>query len=251
MVPQVALSAVAFYLSKGISKDVAVGIVAVLYAGESKLNTGSQGAQSTETPGALNPSGAYGIASWNGDRQEKLKAYAQAKSLPVASLDTQLGFVLTESANSYPKVWAAIRQAGITYASFIPIFVEAYEVPANSPAEIARAIAFAEELYPAVTTAPAPAVPAPQPVQAPSPLPATPTGATLDPATVAIILAIAQAFAPSLEAAFAGLAAGVLKAALTHAPAPNTPATPPAFPGTLEDFVAEILKQLQAPKAAS
>jgi hypothetical protein len=182
LVPQVAVDAVTFLMGKGITKDVAVGIVSVLYAGESALNPGSQGAQSTEMPGALNPSGAYGIASWNGPRQAALQAFATKEGLPVGAVNTQLAFVLTESANSYPTVWAAIQKAGMTYANFIPIFVESYESPANPTAEISRSLAFAATLYPAV---PAVAAPAPIPPTAPQPAPAPQTPVASKPASTA------------------------------------------------------------------
>ena len=126
----------------------------------------------------LNSKGAYGLAQWNGPRQTTLQAFATAKGLPVSAIDTQLAFVLTESANSYPPVWAAIQQAGINYTNFIPIFVEHYENPANPTAEIAGAQAFAVALYPAVPAAVA-LSPAPAPAPTPAPTPSTPSAPTV------------------------------------------------------------------------
>ena len=167
-------TAIAHYLGKGLSKDVAVGLTAVLYV-ESALNPGSQGKQSTETPGALNPSGAYGIASWNGPRQAALQAFATKYGRAVGDLITQLDFVLTESANSYPTVWKAITSASTTYTQMIQIMVDDYEVPADKSAEIDKAITLAQTLYseqvaPQTSTmtptpAPAPAQPTPAPAQ--------------------------------------------------------------------------------------
>ena len=217
---QIVHDALAHYLSKpGISKDVAVGIVSVVYAGESKLKTGSQGAQSTETPGALNPGGAYGIASWNGPRQAALKAFADKHGRDVSALETQLDFVLTESANSYPKVWEAIKRPGITYAEFIPIFVADYENPADHAKEIAEAMAVAPEFmaYQITPTIASPAAaPAPIPAVAPAAPGATPASepaiaaieaeiATIDPAKLA-------AFASIIEAFFTGAFRAVIKA---------------------------------------
>ncbi|MGH7239326.1 MAG: phage tail tip lysozyme [Candidatus Saccharimonadales bacterium] len=138
------ISAVNFLLRHGPSLDASVSVVSVLYY-ESKLNPGSQGSQSTETPGALNAGGAYGIASWNGARQQYLKDFAAKKNLPVDALNTQLLFVLTEAANSYPKTWAAINGSG-TYAEIIPVIVAEYENPKDHAKEIAGAMSFAEEL---------------------------------------------------------------------------------------------------------
>lgn len=166
-VSAVAVTARDHYIGKGIAPIPASGITAVLYC-ESELNPGSQGAQSTETPGALNPSGAYGVASWNGPRQAALAAFAQQKGLNVADLTTQLDFVLTECANSYPPVWAAI-QAPTTIQDFVTIFVEQYENPKDAPGEINRALPIATELLaiapvtaaqPQATAAPAVVTPA-------------------------------------------------------------------------------------------
>lgn len=150
-VPSVAQSAITHYLGKGLSKDIAVGICACLYY-ESKLNPGSQGVQGTETPGALNPSGAFGIASWNGPRQQALADFAKQKNEDPADINTQLDFVLTESANSYPTVWAAIQTGSETYQNFIPIFVADYENPADHQKEINAAMAYADAWYPLVAT---------------------------------------------------------------------------------------------------
>lgn len=179
MTSQVAHDAVAHYLSKGISKAAACGLVAVLVS-ESNLNPGSQGVQSTETPGALNPSGAYGIASWNGARQQALKDFGTRKGLDPSVLTTQLDFVLTEAANSYPKVWAAIGNPTTTYSDMVTLMVDEYENPADHQGEINRALPvaaalFAEPIDPATapvpTPAPPPAPPAPVPTPPPAPAP--------------------------------------------------------------------------------
>lgn len=260
LVPQVAVDAVTFLTGRGISKDAAVGIVSVLYAGESGLNPGSQGKQSTETPGALNPSGAYGIASWNGPRQTALATFAKVKNLPVDQVNTQLLFVLTECANSYPKVWDAIK-GPTTYQNFIPIFVEDYEVPANPSAEIVRAQAFAATLYPAIPSpAPAPA-PAPPPTPTPAPAPKAPVvspaptpsqtpSATMDPIVAAMITQI-------VEAVISGLLKTALASAVPASSSTNT-ATPIVNSGTsplvpvanLEQIIAAIVPTIlaQVPK---
>ncbi len=143
--PAVAVSAYQHYRAKGVPANPAACIVAVLYAGESALNPGSQGKQSSETGGVLNPLGAYGIASWDGPRQEALQYFASAKGENVADLNTQLDFVLTECANSYSAVWAGI-QANMPVAQFGPLFVEKYESPANPAAEWTRSEALATAL---------------------------------------------------------------------------------------------------------
>ena len=187
---QVAHDAIAHYLGKGLSKDVAVGLCAVLYA-ESLLKPGSQGAQSTETPGALNPSGAFGIASWNGPRQKDLATFATRYSRDPADINTQLDFVLTEAANGYPKLWAAIISPASHYLDVIEVMVDTYEIPADKPAEVARATTYAKDFVgydfataPVIAPAPAPVAPAP----APAPAPVLSTSVVLDKATLAFVM---------------------------------------------------------------
>lgn len=257
-VPQVAIDSVNHYLSKGISKDVAVGIVSVLYAGESRLNPGSQGSQSTETGGVLNSSGAYGIASWNGPRQKNLQDFAAKKNLPVGDINTQLDFVLTECANSYPAVWAAIQKPGITYADFIQVFVEKYEVPAQPAAEIARAKAFADALYPAITGVPAPTpvpVPSAPPAAPPTPVPVPPSsvsvpptiGFTMDPVLAALLTTVVEA-----------VISGLIKTSITQITPPSSPYTPatplppttPDLTNLLPSLISLLVPQIQTMVAA-
>jgi len=198
---QTASDAIAHYLSKGLSKDVATGIVAVLMV-ESALNPVAENNSGTEIGGAINAAGSYGLAQWNGPRQQGLLNFAKAKNEPVSAINTQLDYVLTESANSYPAVWAAMRQAGITYANFIPIFVEKYENPANPTAEIASAMTHAAEFYAYNVVASTPA-PVPTPTSTPTPTP-TPTsgGFTLDPVILAALEPLFDALMSSLVKAF-------------------------------------------------
>jgi hypothetical protein len=142
------VEAAKFLMSKGLSRDAAIAVCAVLWF-ESKLNPGSQGVQATETPGALNPGGAYGIASWNGERQQHLADFAKTKNLPVDQLETQLWFVLNESANRYLKTWNALMSGG-TYEQIIPVFVADYENPKEHGREIDGSFIFAHELAPLV-----------------------------------------------------------------------------------------------------
>jgi hypothetical protein len=229
-------------------------MVAVAYAGESALKPGSQGAQSTETPGALNPGGAYGIWSLNGPLQASLDTFAKRMALPVDAVDTQLYWLLNECASDarYAKVWQAI-QAGTPYEQFIPIFVEVFEVPKEPGPEIARSVAFAKELDAEAPTVsvPAPAMPAaPAPIaQSAAPQSEAMTMEAALAVLIPILAPLAQAAAPLLEAAIMGGIGGALK----HAPTlPVFPVLPPVAaggqPATLADFVAELLKQLQDSK---
>ena len=178
-----AAAAANHYISKGIAKVPAVGMVAVLDAGESQLNPVSENNSGTEHGGVLNPNGSYGIAQWNGSRQQDLLNFATKKGLNPADLNTQLDFVLTESWNSYPAVKDAILQPGIDLSDFITVFVEKYEVPANPSPEIARSLAEAQALLPLVGL----------PTPPPSPTP-------IDPASLASVLAALQSVISLLQA---------------------------------------------------
>lgn len=157
-IPQVALDAANHYLSKGVSRAVAIGAPAVFMV-ESGLDPKSENNTGTETGGAINPKGSIGIAQWNGPRQADLKSFADKKKLDPLALNTQLDFFLTECANSYPIVWAAIRNPSITSQQFITTMVDDYEIPADKPAEIAKALAFAAQIDAALPTTPVPVLP--------------------------------------------------------------------------------------------
>lgn len=237
-VPQVALDAVQFYRGRSLTKDAAVAIVSVLWY-ESKLNPGSQGTQSSETPGTLNPGGAYGVASWNGPRQAKLAEFASKKGLNVGERNTQLAFVLTESANSYPKTWAAIKGVGLSYSQIIPTIVTEYENPKDSAAEISGAMEFASKLYAAV--------PAWEPIQ---PQIGVPTLPPIDPILIATLV---QLFAPIAESLISGLVKGItqhIAAQSGHQVPGQLPLPLPQLPGfdsaALAKLIAKELASLQA-----
>lgn len=142
-------NAITFLMSRGLTKDQAVGICAVLYV-ESQLNPQAENNSGTDAGGVLNSKGAYGIAQWNGPRQAALANFASRENLSPSDINTQLQFILTESANSYPEVWAAIQNPKTTYQEMITVMVDHYEVPADKPAEIAKATANAQSWYPLV-----------------------------------------------------------------------------------------------------
>lgn len=208
-----AKDAVAYLRSPlGLTKHAAVAVVSCLWY-ESKLNPGSQGHQPTETPGILNPVGAYGIASWNGPRQSALSSFADRKLLHVERLETQLHFVVTECANWYPDVFKAINSKTLTYNEIIPVFVAEYENPKNHEAEIAGSKAFAAQLYDSVPDA----VPPPPPIPT---APPQPIGEITVPPE--IIFAIVTYGVPIVEAIFRALLA-------THGVTPPAPGSPPGF----------------------
>lgn len=233
MVPSAATSAVSYLRGRGVSKEAAVAIVSVLYY-ESKLNPGTQGHQSTETPGVLNPFGAYGIASWNGPRQNHLQAFAAKHNLPVGDINTQLYFVLNEMANSYPQSWGLIN-SNKGYVDIIPTIVAEYENPADHQKEINGALTFAASLYDAVPEiAPPIAEHPPNPIQ---------TGVTaVPPIPPEIISLLVQILVPVADQLFKTVLAshGIKLPGL-----PTAPAAPVTLdPQTLAtEIIAAIQKQ--------
>jgi len=173
---QAAITAFNHYLEKGIGRNAAAGIVGVLDF-ESALSPTAMNNSGTDKGGALNPKGAYGLAQWNGDRQTALALFAKTKGFDPALYTTQLDFVLTECANSFPAVWAAIQANG-DVADFVTKFVREYENPASPAPEIAGALATARALL---------ALPAPTPANAPpTPVPASPPPTLPDPEIAAL-----------------------------------------------------------------
>jgi Phage tail lysozyme len=127
--------------------STAVGIVSVLWY-ESKLNPNAQPADGVDRGGVLNPSGAYGIASWNGPRQATLQAFATTENLDVNSVNTQ---------------------SGATYTDLIPTMVQTYEDPAaiDMTPEINGSLANAALFAIAVINQPQP-LPTPAPTSDPN-----------------------------------------------------------------------------------
>jgi hypothetical protein len=168
-------NAFAHYLAKGIGRNVAAGIAGVLNY-ESGLNPLAENNSGTDTGGVLNPKGAIGVAQWNGLRQGNgttgLADYAKDKGENWQDIATQLDFVLTECANVYPKVWAAI-QANIDITDFVSLFVSEYESPKDPAPEIAAGLATAQALL-ALPVAPISTVPSASPVPAPPAIPTQP-----------------------------------------------------------------------------
>jgi hypothetical protein len=218
MVAQAALDAVAHYQSKGIAIGPAVGIVAVCLV-ESGLNPAAENNTGTETPGVLNPKGSYGIAQWNGPRQAALQAFATAKGESPSALNTQLDFILTECANSYPVVWSAI-QAGVDYSSFVTTFVQNYERPANPTAEIAAAMTYAQQIIAAL-----PAVTTPT------------TGVTMEQQIITLL-------APLIEAVISGLFKAIIAQLSTSATTATNPTTA-SLESLASGVASTLLPQLQ------
>lgn len=224
-------------------KNGAVAIVSVLWC-ESGLNPGSQGAQSTETPGVLNPHGAYGVASWNGQRQQELKAFCDKHGLPYESVESQLRFFLNECAIAYPRTWAAIRSTE-SVNSIIAVIVDDYERPKNAPAEIAKAESYAAELAPLVTAT------APPVVTTPIPSPAPTTSPVMDPVLEAFLTKIIGIVIQSvMSAVLQHLTSVIQTGAVQSVPAaPAVPSQPGAinWSQVLQELGQTIEKAVQPP----
>jgi hypothetical protein len=193
MSSEVEVLAAKYYLGKGIPPAGAVALTSVLYK-ESALRPGSQGDQPSETPGVLNARAAFGIASWNGPRQARLKDFCDRHSLPYNNLQAQLDFVLNEIGNYYPRSWSAIRSTELASDAIISVLVSEYENPADPGKEINGARALAGPLFAALQTYTPPAKP-----------PASAGGTSMN-------AELAMLIAPIIES----LAAGLIKGLLSH-----------------------------------
>lgn len=245
-VPIVAITSAERYVQKGLTKDAACAIISVLYAGESGLNPGPQPATSgTDRGGILYAHGAMGIASWNGPRQQILANFAARKGESAWALNTQLDFVLTECANNYPEVWNLIRSDSTrtTYPQIIPAFVEKYENPKSPQQEIERALTFARELYPLISTPSIPSQPTPQPIPTlPQPTRTTMPQEMLIQLGVQLAVAVFEGLMNSIAKQSQGLGnTGPLP------PFQPTPAPPPFDPQDFAKVLAQELAQVLHP----
>jgi hypothetical protein len=213
----VGVKAVQYYLGlpDPLPKVGAVALVSVFHR-ESNLRPGGQGTQASEHPGALNPSGAYGIASWNGPRQQALKDFCDKHQLAYDSLTSQLSFALHEIANGYPKTWAAVRDTGLSYGQIIPTIVREYENPKEPDPEIADATAYARELWPLIIDRPVVVtIPATRVIPVAEP-PVVPIPASVPSAPIPIAQDPELHLLESLVACLQGLAPDARKRVLTY-----------------------------------
>lgn len=89
-----------YFLSKGLSKHAAAGIMGNLYM-ESRLN-----------PSAIGDGGTSGgIAQWHANRFRQLKLFAKKRNKDWKDLDTQLDFLWYELNSTYRNVYEKIRNA--------------------------------------------------------------------------------------------------------------------------------------------
>jgi len=263
------VTAVKYYLnlSDPLPKAGAVALVSVFHR-ESRLSPKSQGIQASEHPGVLNPSGAYGIASWNGPRQQALKEFCDTRQLPYDSLTSQLLFALSEIANRYPRTWSAIRDTGLDYGQIIPTIVREYENPKAPDPEIADATAYARALWPLVVNLSS--VP-PAPISIVTTAPVTqPTVVTMDPAIISLLIQVLPALINGILTGIANIHAAQTGGATTtlHGGIPATVApsvdlgglapmlinelktiAPDLFnPSTMATLIAKELAQVIPPK---
>jgi hypothetical protein len=119
----------------GLSKNAAAALAGVAVAESGgKLGTGAQGNQKTDKSGVLsNGQGAFGIFSWNGDRQTALSNFARDNQLDVNKLETQAKFTLHEinTNPAYSKTKAALADGSLSVKDMIGTIVSNYTRPAS------------------------------------------------------------------------------------------------------------------------
>ena len=118
-----------------LTDQIAAGILGILNY-ESKLNPLAENNTGTDAGGPINPKGAFGLAQWNGARQNNLQLFAEEYysvlgASPWTNLIVQLAFVLTEAAGfsdgfapgGYPRFWSAITNPATTYQDLVTVMV--------------------------------------------------------------------------------------------------------------------------------
>lgn len=120
------------FMELGHTPQSAAAMVANL-SGESgrTLRADAMNNSGSETPGAVNARGSYGIAQWNGDRQFGLLQYARQTNGDPRSIDTQIGFVDHELKTQYPGLYAASRDPNTPAPALLQRYVADYERPAD------------------------------------------------------------------------------------------------------------------------
>lgn len=115
-----------FFVSKGWSKEQAAGIVGNLLheSGGSSLNTSAVAAGD-----GADGSDSIGIAQWNAERAQALKAYAKSKGKDWTDLQTQLEFVQKELETTHSE--AAQKIKGATDVRSAAEAMLAFEKPKN------------------------------------------------------------------------------------------------------------------------
>ena len=264
--PSTAVSAVAYLRTLGSpppSRSFAIALVSV-FCYESSLNPTAENNSGTDAGGVINPKGAYGIAQWNGIRQQRLWGYVLAHGGSVSSLDTQLAFALNEIANFFPAVWTLVN-SDESYTTIIPVIVAQYENPANHAAETNGALAYAALLNAEVPiAAPAPATPATTPATSPAPqsgttttTPPVPSGPAVSPPATGFEMppALTAALGQLVVAAAQWLLTTIIQAhtttttpAATTTPAPAKTTTPTAATTAAPDL-SSVLSSLITPLA--
>lgn len=130
----------------GLSKNAAAALAGVAVAESGgKLGTGAQGNQKTDKSGVLsNGKGAFGIFSWNGDRQTALSNFARENQLDVNKLETQAKFTLNEinTNPAYSKTKAALADGSLSVKDMIGTIVSNYTRPASYNVESSKSRAY-------------------------------------------------------------------------------------------------------------
>lgn len=158
-----AQSAYGMYRQAGLPDTGARAVIAGLM-GEAgtKLDPTATNNLGTEAGGAINPNGAFGVAQWNGSRQEQLLNFARQTGGNPRSADTQHKFVVWEMQHNYPDVWQAMNDPNLSPQDKLAAFVNRYENPKDKAGAIAQRTQYLANDYgnaaPTQTAAPAQSV---------------------------------------------------------------------------------------------
>lgn len=129
------------YLSLNLSDSSAKALAAVAMA-ESGGKPGAQGNPGTDASGVLSKGqGAFGIHSWNGQRQADLKNYASREGLDPSNVATQQKFAVYEiyTNPAYAQSKLALMNPNMSVREKIEVLISNYERPAATGPDISSA----------------------------------------------------------------------------------------------------------------
>lgn len=134
-------AAIDFFMSKGWSKNQAIGIVANLKA-ESGLNSRALNPNEQDSKG--NKFSSKGIAQWNRERLDKFREII-GRDISQSSYEEQLKFVQWELENTHRKAFNLLKQAR-TSDEAVAVITKHFEIPADMARQIVKRQAIADNI---------------------------------------------------------------------------------------------------------
>lgn len=137
------------YRRLGLPHSGASSLIANL-SGESGpgLDPNAMNNSGTDAGGIINPKGAFGVAQWNGPRQEQLLNFSRQAGLDPSDREAQLKFTAWDLQNNYPDLWNQLKDPNSDPKANLQRIVAEYERPADVPGEVSKRAAYLSAGYP-------------------------------------------------------------------------------------------------------